>query len=445
MKPTPLDYFASLISQKPLANPLIHNIAIDSRLIGPGGLFFALRGQQVDGHDFLKDVAAKGANAALVRDTYDGDHFGLILIKVPYVLKALQEMAAKALQERSTKVIAITGSIGKTTTKEFIKSFLETRYKVFASPKSYNTESTLPLNILMADGDEDFIVLEMGMSRPGDIEELISIAPPDIALLTTCALQHSINFPNGLIDITREKATIFSHPKTQLGFLHRDLTYFSEAEKMGICPKITFSTKGDEADYFLTFIARHKARIISLGESYDIPYHLPAKFFAHNLLASVAVARACDVSWEDIQKTSLTIKLPQMRFEKIEKKGIIFINDAYNANPDSMKAALESLPQPEKQGKRIAVLTEMNALGDFSDECHSSVAEMALNCADILLSLGKKAHVMHKIWKDHRRDTYHCETKEELLATLKRIVNSGDVVLLKGARAYCLDKFLDYF
>lgn len=446
MKPTPLAFFSQLLSKEIDANPLIFGVSIDSRNVKPGDLFFALPGKKVDGHDFLPHVAEKGGKAAIVCENYAKEDFGLTLIRVPNVLEALQTLGRKVLQSRSCKVIAITGSVGKTTTKEFTKSLLQEKYKVFATPASYNTESTVPLSILMSDGDEDIIILEMGMCRPGEIATLVSIAPPDIALLTTVAFQHAVEFEEGLKGISREKATLFSHPKTSLRILHHEIPYFDEIIKVGTCPKATFSLQSEKADYFLTFIADNIIRISDKHSSYEFPFHLPMKVLAHNLLASCAIARALDVPWETISKVIPSLKLPAMRFEKVEKQGILFINDAYNANTDSLKAALENLPKPlSSHGKKIAVLSEMNALGSYSEEGHTIVAKTALSHADLLLCIGSRCETMIKVWKNAKKEAHFFNTKEELIASLKNMAKPGDVVLLKGARSYSLDKILDHF
>jgi len=446
MKPTPLSFFSHLLSQNRQSNPLISGVAIDSRNVKRGDLFFALPGNKVDGHDFLQDVAAKGGIAAVVHESYSKNCFGLSLLRVPHVLQALQELGRKVLQSRSCKVVGISGSVGKTTTKEFAKTLLETKYKVAASYASYNTDSTLPLTILEATGEEQVLVLEMGMCRPGEIATLISIAPPDIALLTTVAIQHASHFPNGLQGISQEKATLFSHPKTSLGILHREIPHFEDVVKTGVCPKMTFSLVEKNADYFLEFLSAAQVSITHGRETAILPFTLPAKVFAHNLLAACIIARSLDVPWSNIAEAVWDLKLPSMRFERVEKQGILFINDAYNANPDSMKAALENLPPPPSTtGKRIAVLGEMNALGQYSDAGHTLIAKTAMPCVDLLLCIGSRAKIMVDIWEQEKKEVYFFEEKEALIEALKKIAQKGDVVLLKGARSYCLDKILDHF
>ena len=445
MRPILLHDLAYLLSLYYPNQVLVQGFAIDSRRIAPGDLFFALPGNRVDGHAFLKDAALKGAACAVVQQGYRGDCGGLPLLFVPDVLAALQELARKSLASRSSKVLAITGSLGKTTTKEFASALLRTRYRVFSSPLSYNSQVTLPLSILMANGDEECLVLEMGMSHEGNINNLISIAPPDIALITTVAVQHAVNFSDGLVGISRAKASIFSHAKTTLGLVHRDILHYDPVVSTGSCNKKTFSLTTKDADYFLEVIP-NGVRVHAKGENpCDCPLNLPIRVHHHNFLAAVALARNLDVPWSSICEVAPTLKLPPMRFEPIEKQGILFINDAYNANPDSMIAALENLPKPQPGGKIIAVLSEMDALGDYTEQGHKRVAEAAIQYADYLFCLGSRCETMRSVWKSAQKPMELFPTHVDLRIALKAMAQPGDVVLLKGARSYALEQLLQYW
>lgn len=431
MKPISLSRVAQLLNLPSHEDVLIHGVAIDSRKVVPGDLFFALPGNRVDGHAFLKEVAGKGAACAIVHEGYRGESYGLSLLHVSDVLLALQEWARKSLQARSSKVIAITGSLGKTTVKEFAKTLLSTRYRVFASPLSYNSQVTVPLSILMADETAEYLILEMGMTHAGNLSRLISIAPPEIALLTTVSLQHALNFSDGLRGISREKAQIFSHPNTKFGILPLELDHFDTISQTGNCEKKTFSISSREADFFL--------------DDTDILPTLANRVHNHNFLAARALAQLLEIPRPLIESVIPTLRLPPMRFERVEKQGIIFINDAYNANPDATKAALENLPKPTGNGKTIAVLSEMDALGMYTEAGHALVAETALHHADLLFCLGSRCETMRKIWKRERRPIELFESRAELEKALHQVVKSGDVVLLKGARAWALDQILETF
>lgn len=445
MKPVPFNILAKRLSLQHNNQTLVKGVAIDSRKVQPGDLFFALTGRRVDGHDYLEDVTAKGAAGAVVREGYRRESFGLPLLHVPDVLFALQDLARRSLQKRSSKVIGITGSLGKTTVKEFALTLLRTNYKIFASPLSYNSQATVPLSIFMADETEDYLILEMGMSQKGELANLISIAPPDIAMITTVAVQHAVNFSDGLTGISREKASIFSHPNTKLGLFHHEIHHSEDMYQVGSFPKKTFSTSCKEADYYLEQVTN--GALIYAGEKhpFEIPLILPMKPHYHNFLAAVALARAVDIPWPLIRKAARFIQIPSMRFEKVEKGGILFINDAYNANPDSMKAALESLPKPQLGGQVIAVLSEMDALGMYTKEGHALVGETALQHTDLLLCVGERCEIMRKIWQRGKKPVELFETRDALEEALQKHVKPGDVVLLKGARFHALEKILNKF
>lgn len=435
MEPTPLSLLAKYLGITSSTDRVVTGVAIDSRQLRPGELFFALPGQRVDGHAFLEEVAAKGASGAVVREDYSGKE-PLPLLRVSDVLCSLQNLARDLLAEWKIPVVAITGSLGKTTTKEFTKALLQTQYGVVASPLSYNSQATLPLSILAANATTEILVLEMGMTEKGDLKRLISIAPPDVAVVTAVAAQHTCNFPDGLEGVREEKLSILSHPKTHLALLNHAIGIPKKGPPYG-----TFSLKNKEADFFYE---GGVVRVSGEGEI-AVTLNLPLAAHAQNFLAAVAVARHFGISWKTIQEVAPTLRLPPMRFEQLEKRGILFINDAFNANPDALKAALEGVPTPKGKGRKIAVLTEMNALGIYSDQGHEEVAYEALKRVDLLLCLGQRAQAMKTIWDRAGREAEHFLDRKALSLRLKEIVQPGDVVLLKGARAYALNELLDEF
>ncbi len=384
---------------------IMHGAAIDSRLVESGDTFFAITGEKVDGHNFLQEAARRGATHAVVSKAYAGPSFGLQLCFVPAVAWELQERAKHFLIQYPKRVIAISGSVGKTTTKGFAATLLAQKFRVWASPKSYNSQLTLPLSILMADPASEIVILEMGMSEPGQIKRLIDIAPPEVALLTMISLQHVDAFPDGLEGIRREKLSLFAHPKTRLCIHHDSIDW-----------------KGGES--------------FTVEDRFGLGWPKPA---LHNFCAAVALAKAFGV--EEIESAIPKLTMPPMRMEEVRRGGILFVNDAYNANPDSMIAALEELGRA--QGRKIAVLSEMDALGSFAKQEHERVAKEALKYADLLLCLGGHCVTMQQVWKEAHRPVFYCASKQELRKKLKSVIALGDVVLLKGARAYAMEEILE--
>ncbi|MFI0434249.1 MAG: UDP-N-acetylmuramoyl-tripeptide--D-alanyl-D-alanine ligase [Parachlamydiaceae bacterium] len=418
--------------------------SIDSRSIKEGELFFCIKGEKVDGHAFLQDVQKRGALAAVVSDHYQGDSFGLPLIRVEDPLFALHDLAKTVVKNSRARVVAITGSLGKTSTKEFTKTILSSKYRVFATPGNHNSQVGLPLAILNhSDGTEEIFVLEMAMSLPGQIAQLVQIAPPEVALITTVALVHACNF-DSIEAIACAKGEIFSHPNTCLGIFDRDICNGDELCRIGSSRKISFSTTSSDADYYLDVVDPPK--IYSKLEARDVhleklPFH--GKHNYHNLLASILVGRHFNVDWDEINQAIGSMLLPEKRLQFILHRDILFLNDSYNASELSVKAALESLPQPTVEGRKIAVLGSMLELGQFSCDCHRRVAEFALNHVDHMYCLGEECLPIYDVWKRAGRPVELFEDRAHLVACLKKDLKPSDVVLLKGSRSKELWKVLD--
>lgn len=416
---------------------------IDSRMIGPGDLFFALKGEKTNGHNYLAEVKRQGAIGAVVSKGYQGPDFGLILLPVEDVVLSLQELARHFMQECKSLIIGITGSLGKTTTKEFIATLLGGKFTVGKTYLNYNTKLTYPITLLNRSGNEDVLVVEMGMSEPGDIGKLIQIATPDIAVLTKIANVHVAYFQRGILDIAKYKAEIFSHPKTKKCIFYQELNEYPEAIEAIHGGKVSFSLEDRNADYFLSnelFVDERGVR----AYHFDPPYK--QRHVLHNFLAAVAVARTLKLTWDEINAQVPKLRLPKMRFEQYEKEGIVFVNDAYNANPDSMKAALLSLPEPKEGAKKIAVLGMMVDLGPESDWFHRDVGIFAQKCVDHLLVIGEAATPIYEAFQEVKKPAEQYFSFDQLAARLKQLMNPGDVVLVKASRCVQMEnlfKLLD--
>lgn len=421
----------------------VSGVSIDSRKIKPGELFFSLPGDRVDGQSFLADAASKGAAFAVVEKNYAGQDFGLSLIRVEDRLEVLQTLAKKMLQSCKAKIIAVTGSVGKTTTKDFIIHLLQAKYRVVCSPGNYNSQIGLPLAILNhVHGDEDFLVLEMGMTAANQIANLVQIAPPDIALITNVALVHAESF-NSLEEIAKAKLEIFSNPKTQLGIVP-----FSIAEMAKMthtqCSKLSFECDNTSADYTAidktSFFAvlKNKIEVAALKELPVVGRHNRSNF-----LAAAAAVSLAGLSWEEITHRAESLTLPEMRLQMIEKNGILFVNDSYNSSPIAVEAALEALPKPKSSGKVIAILGSMMELGKFSADCHRKVGERALSVVDEMFCLGNETLPIYESWKQAKRSVFFSLERKEIVKQLALSVRTGDVVLIKGSNATGLSEFLD--
>jgi UDP-N-acetylmuramyl pentapeptide synthase len=367
----------------------------DSRLIQKGDTFIALPGAKVDGHTFLEEVSQKGALEAYVQKTYSGPSFNLKLHRVPDPLLSLQQLAREKIGSFKGKTIAVTGSIGKTTTKEFIAQILSTKYKVTSTIKSQNTKITLPLTILNhCTGSEDFIVLEMGMTHPGDIGKLVSIAPPDIALLTQVAHVHASNFSSHE-DLYKNKFEIFSSPRTSIKILWEQI------------------------------------------EPYTSPFHLMGEHNLKNLSMAIHACKACGMNDEELKKAIPQLALPEKRLELIQKGGFTLLNDSYNACWLSTKGAIDAfstLSNPRK----IAVFGDMVEQGSLSKEMHQNVVDYSEKRVENMFLLGTE-------WNQVTlpKNAKHFLNKKDLLLQLKKDINDGDAILIKGSNFHQLWTILE--
>ena len=407
-------------------------IAVDSRHVVPHSLFVALKGQKADGHDFLAEAYARGAIAAVVRKDCDANIPGLTLLKVEDPLETLQNWAAETLSRMGCQVVAVTGSVGKTTTKQFIAALLKQRFKVAATAGNANSQIGLPLSILNDfKGDEQIVVLEMAMTLPGQISRLVEIAPPDIAVITAVELVHA-QFFESLQQIGQAKGEILLHPHTRCGILSADIINLEELKQWGDCRKVTFSTRRP-ADYELKD-RKDEIEIEEYGFLHSLPQLVvEGRHNCHNALAAIVVARKLGLSWEEIKAGMASFTLPEQRFQRQEVGGIVFINDAYNACEVSIKAALDSLPS--SGGRKIAVLGSMLELGGYSAACHAAVGAYALDKVDALFCLGEECRPMVRCWEMAGREAALFIDRSSLVDALKSAAAPNDVVLLKGSRA----------
>lgn len=435
-----LQELAELLCLPGVKNAPVKGFCFDSREVKPGDVFCAIKGAKNDGHDFVEIAFEKGAVAAIVEKNCSAPN---PLFVVQDVTGALQKLAQGVLERSRPLIVAVTGSVGKTTTKDFIGTLLEGRFRVWKSPGNNNSQLGLPVAILNSfNGTETIAVVEMGMTHPGQIEKLVQIAAPDIALITQVLPVHIANF-SSLADIAKAKAEIFSNPKTQLGIYHREIDNLLDLSD-GL-PKKKFSLNDASVEFSLkrqgnTLILLEEGKSYPLGE-----FKLPGDHNLHNLLAALGVARAAGLSVGEIRSKIPFLTLPRQRMEKVEKKGVIFVNDSYNACVASVKAALRCLPEPKNGGKKIGVLGSMLELGAFSDRSHRDVGEDALAFIDYLICHGAECLPMVEVWKAKGKNVEEIGDHEAIAERLRSLTKEGDVILLKGSRSKAMWKVMEYY
>ena len=356
-------------------NMQVSDYQFDSRMVKEESLFFALRGEKVDGHSFLKEIAKK-AKAAVVEEEIL-QPMGIKLFKVRNVIEAMQFLAKKKLEKTDAIKIGVTGSIGKTTTKEFIATLIGRKVKVVKTEKSYNSQRALPLSILNFKMPFQVALMEMGMSKKGEMGRLVEIVKPDIAIVTKVEMAHFENF-SSLEEIAHEKAQIFRQG-TKVKIINHDLFKFQNVFKKG--EYLSFSTSDKKADFYL----EKKGDKILIHEDKKVELDLPFQedHLLENFLASYVISRHF-VSIDEIRDRARDLKPVKMRFEKVKLNEITFIKDCYNANAVSVKAAFKSLPKVS--GRKIAVLADMLGLGGASEQLHREIGKIANEHVDVIFA-----------------------------------------------------------
>jgi len=445
MKKQSLANWAKLLKIKEMSESLVEAVEADSRKVKKGTLFFALKGEKVDGHNYLKEVAEKGAVGAVVSKDFQGTIPELSLLRVDDVLAALHLFAKEKMAQLRCKIVGVTGSVGKTTTKEYIATLLEGKFRVAKTQGNANSQVGFPLSLLNQDIEEAVLIAEMGMSLPGEITKLVDIAPPDVAVITGLALAHVEFFPDGLDGIAAAKAEILAHPKTGLAIINSYAAQFDVIMNKGSCKKKVYGLGCENRQMDWSLRISPDGLRLAEGENFSPLFSLPfkASHLCENFLAAVAVARHFGLSWEEIIAQAQLLKGYKMRFETIDRGGIVIINDAYNANPTSMRAAISNLPKPKSGCQTIAVIGEMQWLGKFSDESHREIGQLALECVDQLMCYGKACAPMMEIFSEAKRPAEFFHTLNDLKKRLFQIAKPGDVVLLKGSNGNKLWRVID--
>ncbi len=418
----------------------LQGFEVDSRNIQKGYVFFALKGKKVDGHDFIREAAARGAICAFVSEDYLEKIESIELIRVKDVLGCLHKLAAWKMSQNKSKCIAVTGSVGKTTTKEFLATLLEGSFKVQKTPGNANSQTGFPLSILNAQEKGEVFIAEMGMSAFGEIKALVEIAPPDFVIVTKIALAHAAFFPNGLEDIALAKSEILSHPRTKKAFINAQARQFKAFQ--GITrPSCVFYGLAEDPS-----IRREDAKLLKNDRNFSIQREdellvsnltLPfeASHFCENFLGVALVAKELGMDFKEIEQRAQKLTSYSMRFERVEKEGVVYINDAYNANAESMKAALCNLPIPAPKGKVIAALGEMRELGRFSEEAHREIGREAARAVDLLLCLAGDTSYMAEEFSSSGKPFYYFSDIQELKKRLLLETKKGDVVLIKASKS----------
>ncbi len=420
----------------------ITGVSTDSRTVKAGDVFFALRGEQYNGHAFLGKAFEQGAMVGVV-DTASADAMPpeIPLLVVENTTRALGQLAHLYRLKFSIPVIAIGGSNGKTTTKEMVTQVLATQYSVLSTEGNLNNHIGVPHTLFRLQKKNEVAVVEIGTNHPGEIEYLCNVLEPTHGLITNIGREH-LEFFKSLDGVAREEGALFEKlgkTKKSVAFVNADDIQSAKKSKR-LNRRITYGitstrvdVKGSVAGFDESGCATLRVRGKRTKKPFDVQLAIPGYHNAANALAAAAVGLSFNIRQKKIRKALEAFRPASKRMEVLNLGGVIIYNDTYNANPDSTYAALQTLASARILGKRIAVLADMRELGEDSVEQHSEVGvEAAKLKVDYLLTYGELAKHIHTASKLPM--AVHYDQKNMLAEYLAELIAPGDAVLIKGSR-----------
>ncbi len=415
---------------------LTSGVCINSKEIKNGDCFFAIKGEKFDGHSFVAAALESGAVCAVVRKGFACPDGGKAIIEVDDTTAALGRLAVYYRDMLTAKVVGITGSVGKTSTRDIVAQVLAAKYKCHSAKKSFNNHIGLPLTILETPRDCEVLVLELGTNHPGEIEYLAKIASPDIAVITKVAASH-LEFFGTIENIAAEKAAIA-----------RGLTPGGRLIVNADSKELISHLDANKTDYLAYDIADKAQSLGEFGfirpEGADIRIPLAGMGNLENAMAAYLVCREVGLDAREFEKAAAGLQPADMRLNLIEVGGIRVINDCYNANPQSMANAIDTLGRLKKPGARsVLICGDMKELGAGSEMYHSQLGAHAADTGiNVIAAVGKFAPLVTTAAKKCRDDieTLEFPDTDSLCEKLCGIVKTGDTVLVKGSRTVGLEK-----
>ena len=433
-----------------LGNPdeILTGLSTDTRKIKKGELFLAIKGEKFDGHSFILDAVAKGAGGVLVQEGgITNANFKLpdvSFISVSDSIKAFGDIGNFHRSRFSIPVISITGSNGKTTTKEMLSAILSKKFNALKSFGTENNNIGVPLTLMRLTGEHGIAVLEMGANHLGEIKRLSEIARPAIAIITNIGPSH-LEYLEDLDTVFKAKAEILEHmgPGAKL-ILNADDEYLRTIKTS---LKITWFGFDKKADFYADKINLEPDGIsFRLNGEWDISLGVLGRHNIYNALAAIACAWDFGISIDDIKPALKEFKVPNMRMEVKRFGGIKIINDTYNANPQSMKQAIEALRDMVTDGRKILIAGDMLELGTFSGRFHHLVGKQAAESGfDLIVAVGKLAEHISAGAQEagmSQRKIKLCAVTKEAREKVATLIKKGDTILVKGSRAMRMEEIV---
>ncbi len=438
------------------------DVSTDSRTLKSGDLFIALSGPNFDGHEYLGQVTKEGAQAAIVSEAWFAAHKNrhqkLPILVVKDTLHAFGTLAGIYRRKFDIPVLVIAGSNGKTTTKELIAHTLSGEIDVLKSEANFNNQVGVPRTIFQLRGGHEAAVIEIGTNHPGEIARLCEIAQPTLALITNIGREH-LEFFKDLNGVAREEMAAFDYvfEHGEHAFINMDDPFLGPAAERFDDRALTYGTGVASVGRMVhayksgyTKNGRIELRVIWEGKSSQIRSHLIADYTPNLVAAAVAVGIQFQLSRLEIRSRIESFRPHSKRLEVVKMEGITILNDTYNANPDSMESALRTLTEYPVVGRRIAVLGDMFELGETGQDEHRAlgrkIAEYPLHR---VLFTGKDMQLASNSYRaamgtaNGAARNFYFKSKEELVASLRDLLQPGDAVLIKGSRGMKMEEVID--
>lgn len=426
---------------------IINGVSKDTRTITKSQLYIPIIGENFDGHDFIYKAIENGAVATFWDKNHPIPDIDFPFIVVDDTLKAIQKLSKEYRDSLDLKLIGITGSNGKTSTKDILSSVLKTKYKTYKTKGNLNNELGVPLTLLSLSEDTEIAVIEMGMSSLGEIEVLTSIASPDVAIITNIGTAHLQDLKTKENIIKAKLEIVKGLNNDGLFIYHGDDEDLKEAvNKLNINQKKLNFGKNKSNNYIIEEISTDKDGINfkiknNISEEFSLPMIGSHQMF--NATAAIAVAKYFNLSFNDIQKGLNNLELTSMRNELIHGDGFDILNDSYNSNPDSSKAALKTLYSLNNYNQKILVFGDMLELGDKEIDMHREIGELIdFNKIDYLFTFGNLANYTAEAakGKTNKKVVFSFDDKNKLTSKLEEVLEEGSIIVLKGSRGMKLEE-----
>lgn len=413
----------------------------DSRQMTNGGMYIPLKGERFDGHDFIESAFQTGAQAIISEK--DVSYEDKIVIKVKDTYQALKDMASYLRSHRPVKVVGVTGSVGKTSTRDMVYSVVKQKYKTLKTEGNYNNEIGLPLTILRYH-DEEVLVLEMGMNHLQEMSRLSMIARPDIACITNVGTAHigelgsRENILKAKLEITdgmKEGATLIINQDN-------DMLQNVELPHLNIVRVGKSKEASIQASHIVLEETKSSFEVEYQGKKEIIEVPVQGEHNVSNALIAIAVGIELNIPLEDIKKGIQEFKLTKNRMDILEKNHKTVIDGTYNASVDSMKSSIDVLANYKK--RKVAILADMLELGNYSQQLHEEVGSyVASKGIDVLVCVGKEAKYIYQKAKESMKDVYYFESNQEVIAHLEELLKEDDVILVKGSHSMNLKEVVE--